>query len=40
MDDILYPKEDTLKLLCLYLYQECQELGGQEEGYLEDVESL
>ena len=38
MNDVFYPKEDTLKILCGYLNWKCVRKGGQEGGYLEDVE--
>ena len=34
---LFYPKEDILKILCPYLIWKCQEGGGQEGGYLEDI---
>ena len=34
----LYPKEDTLNILCQYLNWKCVRKGrGQEGGYLKDV---
>ena len=33
-----YPKEDTLKISCQYLYWKYVRKGGQEGGYLEDIE--
>ena len=39
MNDVFYPKEDTLKISCWYLNQKCVRKGGGQEGvYLEDVE--
>ena len=38
MYDVFDPKEDTLKIFCPYLYWKCVRKGGQEGGYLEDVE--
>ena len=32
-----YPKEDTLKISCPYLYWKCVRKGGQEGEYFEDV---
>ena len=32
-----YPKEDTLKILCCYLYWKCVRKGGSRRGYLEDI---
>ena len=40
MDDIFHPKEDTLKILCWYLNWKCVKKGGQEGGYLEDIEGF
>ena len=32
------PKEDTLKVLCWYIYYMCAKNGGPSYGYLEDIE--
>ena len=32
------PKEDTLKVSCWYLHLKCVSKGGEEGGYLEDIE--
>ena len=34
---VFYPKEDTLKILCCYLYCKCVREGGSRRVYLEDI---
>ena len=37
-DHLVWPKGNILKVSCWYLYKKCFRKGGQEEGYLEDIE--
>ena len=34
MNDVFYPKEDTLKMSCPYLYWQCVRKGGSLRGVL------
>ena len=39
MNDVFYPRENTLQnFVMICLLEVCQEGGGQEGGYLEDVD--
>ena len=35
-----YPRDDTLKMLCLYLYWKSLKKRWSRRGYLEDVEGF
>ena len=37
MNDVFYPKEDTLKILFWYLNQKCVKKGESRRGDLQDI---